>query len=484
MKILSNRGYSVLKSSIDASELVKIKADLTVTPLGHPDFPPLNSFGVYEETDKYIRLPVAYANMRLGKCDNNLLASVPMNVPFVGKLRPAQVEPCNTAVSHLQDQGRGILCLVTGGGKSISALWIASQLGQKTLVIVHKRTLLEQWRDEIAKVMPSARVGIFRQSKSEYGNDFDITIAMWHTVLRRTGVPPAWGTVIMDECHRVCSKEFSQVMFKVNSSHVLGLSATPERGDGLDCVLEWHLGPVIHRQAPVQRSQLKTIVHFCKWYDPGFAMLGGGGRDFVKTLSYIVTSEERNDYIMECIDKIMKRDDASQRRLLLLTNRVGHAKELYLRLKKHQKDAGRPETVGLCVGTCKTKELVEAKKCDMIVATYALFEEGESVEHLNTIIFCTPKRNVTQALGRIFRKRHEICPLVIDVADTIFAGQMWSRLKTYRLETKGHLVISFFDHKMNEIKKDNRDGNEDEGDDTTKKSSTIDTTPWIMELED
>lgn len=440
--IISNKGYSIEKDKLEEhAQMRKIKDDLTVTPIGHPEFPAIPSFSVLYETAKYLRLPVWYATQRFGHPTSILAKDKHRDLCFEGSLRDYQMEPVAKAVYHLKEHGRGILCLVTGGGKSICALNIACDLKQKTLIIVHKRSLMEQWRDEILKVIPNATIGIFCQKQMEIDDTYDVTIAMWHTVLKRNGIPPNWGMVIIDECHRVCSKEFSTIMFKVNAKYVLGLTATPERKDGLENVLYWHLGELIYKQPPVQRSQAKTLVWVCQYYEPSYVNITVSGRNYTRILSHIVQSESRNEYIMQVLQKIMGREDANERKILILTDRVQHAKTIYMSVSSSIKD---DKTVGLFVGEVKTAQLIEAKKSDIIVATYKIFEEGENVEDLNTLILATPKKCITQALGRIFRKRHDVCPLVVDIADTLFRGQMKSRMAIYRHETKGHLSTTYF----------------------------------------
>lgn len=441
MKILSRYGYSVAKQDFTLEELHKLRRELKVQPLSHPDFPPLAPFNVFEETPKYIRLPTWFGISRFGQPDRCVLTDAPVTrLVFTGTLRDYQEEPVRLAVDHLRTKGRGLLCLVTGGGKSISALAVACALRQRTLVVVHKRNLLDQWVEEIAKVAGGARVGIIQQQTMEIGDDYDINIAMWQTLLNRPNLESNWGTVILDECHRVCSKVFSQVMFRINSRHVLGLSATPERADGTTEVLHWHLGEVIYRQPPVLRSTAKTLVWMCAYDESAYAGLGRGGRDFTRVISHICASKKRNELIQKIVQKLLDLPDGSQRSILVLTERVAHAEEIVRLLRLIS-----TRSIGLCVGKVNNKQIQEAMSCDIIVATYKIFEEGTSIETLNTLVFATPKKRITQALGRIFRRAHEISPIVVDIGDSVLRGQQRHRMKIYREETKGHLDFVFYD---------------------------------------
>lgn len=438
-RLVSNKGYSVLKSSISRDTIVRIKRELTVQQVSSPDFPPLKPFGIYEETQNYLRLPVNWATEEFGQPQRILFADVPTtNLNFTSSLRPAQEDPAEKSITHLKRKGRGILCLVTGGGKTVTSLYIACQMKQKTLVIVHKRSLIEQWRDEIKKHIPDARVGTYCQKVMEYGDDYDITIASWQTLLRRKNIPKAWGLTIIDECHRVCSKEFSQIMFKANCKYVLGLSATPQRADGLTCVLNWHIGDVIFRQEPVKRSNSQTILYIKRYFEDEYRNLRVDGKNYTKVISHVTKSEQRNAFIVKAIKTLVyERLDAPHRRTLVLTDRVSHAKALQVALQ----EAFKRKTIGLFIGEVKLKDLIEAKKSDIIIATYKIFEEGESVEELNTLVLASPKREITQAVGRIYRKAHEYNPIIIDIADSILSGQAKARKEIIEHETNGHLKI-------------------------------------------
>src|SRR5689334_10904647 len=109
-KIVTNRGYSLLKSSFDSNFLQDIKRELTVQPITHKDFPPLKPFGIYDESDKYLRLPIHWAVKKFGKPDINTLCFCPNseNIQFKGMLRSNQIEPVNNTIEYLQNNNRGI----------------------------------------------------------------------------------------------------------------------------------------------------------------------------------------------------------------------------------------------------------------------------------------------------------------------------------------------------------------------------------------
>ena len=139
----------------------------------------------------------------------------------------------------------GVIQMPTGKGKSILGLYLASYYKTKTLVIVHKDDLVKGWSEDIkysfeGKVTP----GIIK-AKSRTVGDF-ITIATIQTLnnldsdfLHR--LYNEFGLVILDECHHCPASSF-QLVNNFNSRYKLGLSATPERSDGLTHVISLYFG--------------------------------------------------------------------------------------------------------------------------------------------------------------------------------------------------------------------------------------------------
>jgi superfamily II DNA or RNA helicase len=80
----------------------------------------------------------------------------------------------------------------------------------------------------------------------------------------------------------------------------------------------------------------------------------------------------------------------------------------------------------------KQEQLKESESKKIIIATYAMAEEGLDIKSLTTLIMATPRTDVTQAVGRILRAKHSN-PVVIDIVDThdIFEKQWLKRQRYY-----------------------------------------------------
>lgn len=454
-KILSHKGYSVRKASLSFAELKTLKKDLMVTPIAHPDYPFVKTFGVYEDGQQWIRIPRRYGIDRYGDPDRNLLEDHILpdkKFEFKGELRENQLVPRDTALDQLLQKSSGLLCCPTGGGKSVIFLSIMSKLKQRACILVHKSQLLQQWHSEIKRFLPNLRVGIIQQKKKDFSEECDVYLIMIQTLLNMTSVPPIFGLTCIDETHHIASCTFSQILFKVNSKYVMGLTATPDRKDGLTKVIQWHIGDILYQERPDRRNQSTTFVEIYNYFPPR----GLDPRKYAEMITKLCDDEERNRYIIDAICEQLRKDPEKKRRMLIMTERKSHAINLYSELRDIYKTE---RTSGLLLGGMR-KDILENEMGKMIlVATYNLMSEGISIPQLNTILFATPKRDVVQALGRIFRKTHtDINPMIIDISDSILRGQQAARLKTYNVELNGNIKINY--HTMDEMSDEDDDDDE------------------------
>lgn len=209
-------------------------SDYIETPLGfEADFDRLDRFNACTLTD--IRVDTV-----LPKLD-----------PFLLELRPTQIQARDAFLSLHRDNPlcqQGVICLSTGLGKSATALSIAHSLRAKTLIIVHKDDLVVGWRQDIKKFLGNVDVGLIKAGKKKIG-EF-ITIATPQTLNRlpddfKQELFNTFSLVIHDELHHVASTHFS-ISAQFNSRYKLGLTATPERNDGLTKVINFYYGEMCY----------------------------------------------------------------------------------------------------------------------------------------------------------------------------------------------------------------------------------------------
>jgi len=139
-----------------------------------------------------------------------------------------------------------------GYGKTSCGNYLACELGLKTLVMCHIDKVNKQWVDEFNN-FSTAKVQLVKGKKG-----FDPTADVYVIgVLKAANMDPSEfsqagiGTVIFDEAHVATVTAFTKSLLKICPKYVIGLSATPERSDGMQKLLTMYFGPkknYIHRQ--------------------------------------------------------------------------------------------------------------------------------------------------------------------------------------------------------------------------------------------
>lgn len=181
------------------------------------------------------------------------------------KQQPEAVDAALAALLDSPEQG-GVICLPCGYGKTTVSLHVASRIGGRVLVLVHKSVLLTQWQERIAQFLPEARVGIIRGPRAEGDPDsVDIVIGMLQSIYSHDDYGDAlrgFSLCIVDEAHHVPAATFLTALGKVSSRHVLGLSATPHRRDGLTELLFHSIGQICFKidRKPSEHATLRLYV--------------------------------------------------------------------------------------------------------------------------------------------------------------------------------------------------------------------------------
>ena len=225
---LSNRGYSIIKEDTKSSILSEIRRDLTVKPFVNQDYGPKpNPFPIYAESKRKLYLPRFYGEEKFGKALNNKLSpGTTINLQFSKSLRPKQLPIVDAYLNSVNDieGGGGIISVPCGYGKTVLALYILTQLKVKTLVVVHKEFLMNQWKERIEDFLPEARVGRI-QGKVIKTENKDIVLGMLQSISMSEydeDVFKDFGFVIYDECHHLGAEVFSKALTKTSFKYLFG----------------------------------------------------------------------------------------------------------------------------------------------------------------------------------------------------------------------------------------------------------------------
>lgn len=446
--ILAKEGYLIHKKS-NNELLTQIRNDLTVSPVltFNKNIRP-EPFTVYLENKKYLCVPKYYGIKNFGHPPiNKEVIGDTINIQFNAILRPLQVNIINDILPKIESSDGGLLCLGCGSGKTLIALYIASILKVKTLVIVHKSFLLNQWKQRIEQ-FTDANIGIIQQKKIDIEGK-DIVIGMLQSIARDKYDPEVFrdfGFVIFDEAHHAPSKYFSRALPIIACKKTLSLSATPNRVDKLEKVLFWYFGDILYR-APMETIN-NVLVKIIKYNitHPNFKEYKQNyGLDInrPKTINKIVEIDQRNDFIIDTLKDILNEPD---RKVIILSDRIKHLNIL----KKKLEDISNV-SCSFYIGGLKQKVLDVSEKAQVIFASYSMASEALDIPELNTLIMVTPRKEVEQAVGRITRKiDHCVQPLIIDIVDQLptFVRQNCARKKFYN---KKGFIIKIIEVEENKI---------------------------------
>jgi superfamily II DNA or RNA helicase len=431
---LAKRGYVIKKKELTEEEIKEVKDDLTVSPAISTDFGAVaDPFPIYLENEKKLYVPKFYGIEKFGEPSSDKVPpGADINVDFKFTIRPNQELPVKRCMEAYQKKGGGILSLSCGQGKTIIGLYLISQLKKKTLVIVHKEFLLNQWVERIEQALPDAKIGRIQQSTYDVEGK-DIVIGMLQTISMKEFSLidfDCFGHVIIDEAHRIPSQVFSKALQKINCPYMLGLSATPNRKDGLTKVLKWYVGNIVYTNKTSNTNNVLVNRYIVKSQNPVYNQELYDFRGRVKMATMINNITEyfyRTKIIINVIKEILKEDN---RKILLLSDRKNHLNDIYKFITTNNIC-----TVGYYVGGMKKEKLKESEYKDLILGTFAMANEGLDIEALNTLILASPKSDIIQSCGRILRKSHgEVKPIIVDMVDnfSMFENQGNKRLKYYR----------------------------------------------------
>ena len=434
---LGQKGFTIFKECLSIQEQEYLRRELTVKPYLPASLGQTTPFPIYRESNKKFYIPRYFGEENYGIADEDRLPEPEaINIDFNGGLRDYQQKIVDIYLKH----GGGLLEVPCGRGKTVIALNIISRLKLKTLVIVHKGFLVDQWVERIEQFLPSAKVGRIQGQIIDI-EDKDIVIGMLQSLSMKdypVSLFGCFGLLIVDEVHHIAAEVFVRSLFKIVTKHVLGLSATMQRKDGLSKVFKMFLGDVIYKEKREGTDNVIVKAYNYKSQDHDFneeVYDFRGNIAYSSMISKICTFNPRSEFILDILDNTFKSDPNQQIMIL------AHNKNLltYLFKAVEHRNIG---TVGYYVGGMKKEALKETEGKNIIIATYSMAAEALDIKTLTTPIMATPKTDVTQAIGRILRAKHGR-PLVIDIVDShdVFKKQ-WAKRRKYYVKENYKIIQS------------------------------------------
>lgn len=446
---LGKKGYTIPREILSEEEVEFLHKDLFMKPVtigpsyGAPGAQDEGAFPVYRENAKKIYIPRFYGIQRYGLPNKSeITQGVAISVDFPKPLRDYQDKIVDVYMNHVsqpicsgseQMGGGGILEVPCGRGKTVLSLKLISLLKKKTLIIVHKEFLMNQWIERANEFLPGAKIGKIQGPVFDVEGK-DLVIGMLQTLYDRAlpeNAFDSFGLTIVDEVHRIGSEQFSKTLLRVLSPNMLGISATVDRKDKLTDVLYMFIGPKIYKEErenddPVCVRAIEYISSDPQFNETEYDFRGQ--TKYSTMISKLSDFGPRSDFIVRVLGDLVKesqtrKDDAQ---IMVLCHNRSLLKYLYESIV-HRGFA----SVGYYVGGMKQSALQETEGKQIVLATYAMAAEALDIKTLSVLLMASPKTDITQSVGRILRVRHDN-PVVVDIVDRhdIFQNQ-WRQRKTF-----------------------------------------------------
>lgn len=343
----------------------------------------------------------------------------PIEVDFNGELYPGQKQ----AIEELARHRCGTLYATTAFGKTVTAAAMIARKKVNTLILVHTKALLDQWRERLSEYLVTdfqpdeqpkgrGRRKKFRQfgalSSTENSINGKIDIVLLQSCISDNEVKQFvrnYGMVIVDECHHAPAVNFERVLREVNARHVYGLTATPIRKDGHQPIIFMQCGEI--RYIADSKSQ-QSQQSFRRLLIPRFTShrnLSADGNNYSQILDELTESESRNKLILDDVAANL----AEGRTPIILTARTAHVDLLtdqcrnictnVIRLVGNDSAKAKREAV-------EKLSLIPAEEPLVVVATGKYVGEGFDLPRLDTLMLALPvswKGLIAQYTGRLHR---------------------------------------------------------------------------------
>lgn len=400
----------ILKRSLKPHVLETIMEDLTITNR-HNNMKTrkkIPQICAYKQDEESIRVPISYFRKRYKKVS----LSKPKNVSIKRKQvswREGQEEVFEKAIKILHDKKSLYLKLHCGWGKTFISLHICARMNVKTLILVHRKFLGDQFLTEAENVIQNNKKKMFFLEKgTDIPEDADIVICTDRriNIIDNPDFFKKFKMVIVDEAKYWCSPTRTAALLNLSPYYMIALCAEKKRPDGFHKMLDLFYGT----ETTIYRRSTKpyTIWKYqTSWIPTIEYRRFGRGPNWNVAMRSLAELEERNKFI---VSLCCMRPDV---KIMILVAFTAHVDDLWNRLRKAGIDAQKFYMSNRTF-----------KSCRVLVSTYSKAEMGFDDKNLCEnfdgerlglmILGAFYKSDIEQSVGRILR---HVRPEVIDITD-------------------------------------------------------------------
>jgi superfamily II DNA or RNA helicase len=337
--------------------------------------------------------------------DDKRSVGTPTAFSFHGILSDIQQQTVDELMLH----DIGVFVAPPGSGKTVVGAWLAAARNCSTLILVHRKPLLDQWVAQLSRFLDLSpkEIGTIGSGKIKANGILDV--AMMQSLISKDKVADLvanYGQIIVDECHHLPAFSFERVLGEVKAKYVVGLTATPYRRDGHQPIIHLQCGPT---RFLLNRKQQATDEDFTRRLilrETGFSLSDtDSGITIQEIYPRLTADRKRNHLILGDI----KQSLAEGRSPILLTERKDHLKYLAGELRDTVKHL---VVLHGGMGVKQRRKVMEhlASIPDdeerLILATGRYIGEGFDDARLDTLFLALPfswKGMLVQYAGRLHR---------------------------------------------------------------------------------
>ena len=359
---------------------------------------------------------------------------------FLGELTAGQKAAADALLAH----ETGVLAAATGFGKTVVEASVIAARATNTLVLVHRRQLMDQWVARLGAFLdlPSSAIGRIGGGVRRPGGIVDVGVIQ--SLVRKGEVDDMvadYGHLVVDECHHLPAVSFEAVASRAKAKYVLGLSATVTRRDGHHPIVFMQCGPARFRTHAKAEARRRPFRHRAVLRPTAFRLPEDMGEErpaIQRIYAALAADGARNDLIL---DDVLAALEAG-RSPMVLTERRDHAEYLAGRLEGFVRNA---VLLRGGLGVRRRREIAERLEAipdgeeRVLIATGRYAGEGFDDARLDTLFLAMPvswKGTLAQYAGRLHRlhpaKREVVVHDYVDGAVPALRRMSERRIRGYR----------------------------------------------------
>ena len=336
--------------------------------------------------------------------DDERISGEPIGYRFCGKLTPVQQKAASALLGH----DIGVFVAPLGVGKTVVGTYLISERGCSTLILVHRRPLLDQWLAQLSLFLGIEPKEIGQIGAGKKTGNGRLDVAMIQSLVRKDKVEDVvanYGQVIVDECHHLPAVSFERVLAEAKARYVVGLTATPQRRDGHHPITGMQLGPVRFAIDPKSQAAQRPFAHKLLVRETGFNASSEGTPGIQELYAALAADEKRNRLILDDVIQALEQGASP----ILLTERKDHLEyfaDQLIKFTRHLVVLQGGMSAKERRGARERLAAIPNREERLVLATGRCIGEGFDDARLDTLFLALPvswKGTLIQYTGRLHR---------------------------------------------------------------------------------